>query len=163
MTTMTSQIGFAGRVVLGLETPPWDSLYRAVIGFGLMPAYYRVFGEGGSPWKLFVFFLLVLAALRIVPGVLRRVLPFSPEVKTVWAERRALARRYDSYQWRKLFGLGCGWFAYLLVANEDWSGAWFLAIACLASGAVGLAFWCKQSRVLAAQTNSAVPAASASA
>src|SRR6185503_18005416 len=107
MNTMSnSQMSVAERMVLSLETPPWDSLYRAVIGACLMPGFYQVAGGDYSLWKLFGFFLVVLVALRLVPGMLRRVLPFSREVKSVWADRRTLARRYDSYQWRKLFGLG---------------------------------------------------------
>jgi len=160
---MTSaQIGFAGRMVLALETPPWDSGYRMLIGYGVMPAYLQLAGANRAPWKLFVFFLAVLVALRIVPGVLRRVLPFSREVKTVWAERRALARRYDSYQWRKLFGLGLGWILYLLVAGKAQDVPLFLGVACTASGALGQLFWFKRSKTLTAHASPAAPAASAS-
>jgi len=57
---MTSaQIGFAGRMVLALETPPWDSGYRMLIGYGVMPAYLQLAGANRAPWKLFVFFLAV--------------------------------------------------------------------------------------------------------
>jgi len=145
-------------MVLALESFPLDILYRAAIGWSLMPAYLRFSSGERAEWKLFVLLLLVLVALRIVPGVLRRALPVSQAVKEVWAERRALARRYDSYQWRKLFGLGLGWLAQLVVSGENWSGARIMAGACLAAGALGLAFWCKQSRSLAAQTNTTVPA-----
>lgn len=161
--TTSAQIGFAGRMVLALETPPWDSAYRALIGYGVMPAYLQLFGGNVVPWKLFVFFLAVLAALRIVPGVLRRVLPFPREVKTVWAERRALAKRYDSYQWRKLFGLGLGWLAYLLVGGKAHDVPLFLALACIVSGMLGQLVWFKRNKALTAQTSSATPAAPASA
>ena len=156
--TTSAQIGSAGKMVLALETPPWDSAYRALIGYGVMPVHLQLFGGNVVPWKLFVFFLAVLVALRIVPGVLRRVLPFPREVKTVWAERRALAKRYDSYQWRKLFGLGLGWLAYLLVAGKAQDVPLFLAIACIASGALGQLFWFKHGKALAAQTTPAAPA-----
>jgi len=145
-------------MVLALETPPWDSAYRVLIGYGVMPAYLKAFDGTIVPWKLFVFFLAVLAALRIVPGVLRRVLPFSREVKTAWADRRALAKRYDSYQWRKLFGLGLGWLAYLAIAGKAQDVPLFLAIACTASGALGQLFWLKRSRSLPAQASPAAPA-----
>ena len=145
-------------MVLALETPPWDSAYRVLIGYGVMPIHLQLFGGNVVPWKLFVFFLALLAALRIVPGILRRVLPFSREVKTVWAERRSLAKRYDSYQWRKLFGLGLGWLAYLLVTGKAQDVPLFLAIACLVSGALGQLFWFKRSKALADQTNPAAPA-----
>jgi len=161
--TISTQIGFAGRMVLALEIPPWDSAYRALLGYGMIPAYLHLFGATHAPWKLFVFFLALLVALRIVPGVLRRMLPFSREVKNVWAERRALAKRYDSYQWRKLFGLGLGWLVYLLVAGKAQDVSLFLAIACLASGALGQLFWLKRSKAIAAQTSPATPASPASA
>jgi hypothetical protein len=144
-------------MVLALETPPWDSAYRALIGYGLMPAYFHLPGGNGAAWKLFVFFLAILVALRLVPGILRRVLPFSHGVKTVWADRRTLAKRYDSFQWRKLFGFGLGWFIYLRVSGESWTAARFLAGACLVAGALGLAFWHRQSRRLAAQASAAAP------
>ena len=150
-TTTSGQIGSVERLVLSLETAPWDSAYRALIGHGVMPAFLRLFGDDGAPWKLFVFFLVVLAALRIVPGVLRRVLPFSREVKTVWADRRALSKRYDSYQWRKLFGLGLGWLLYLLVSGKAQGAPLLLAITCVIAGALGLTFWLRTSRVLATQ------------
>lgn len=144
-------------MILALETPPWDSAYRALIGYSLMPAYLHLSGGNGATWKLLAFFLAILVALRIVPGILRRVLPFSREVKTIWADRRALAKRYDSYQWRKLFGLGLGWLIYLLVHGEGWTAARFLAGACLVSGALGLALWHRQSRRLAAQASAVAP------
>ena len=145
----------AGKMVLSLETPPWDSLYRAVIGASLMPAFYRVVGGNDSVWKLLAFFLAVLVALRIVPGMLRRVLPFSREVKSIWADRRALARRYDSYQWRKLFGLGLGWLIYFFISGETWPAARFLAGGCLVAGAMGLVVWLKRSKAIAAQAGAA--------
>jgi hypothetical protein len=150
-------------MVLALENPPWDSLHRAVIGYFVMPAYHHLVGEGGAPWKLFAFFLVVLVALRIVPGMIRRLLPFSRDVKTVWVDRRALARRYDSYQWRKLFGLGLGWLVCLLVSGEARGAALFLAVACLVTGTLGLVFWHKRSKALSAQASAAAPAVSASA
>ncbi len=160
--TTSVQIGSAGKMVLALETPPWDSVYRALIGYSVMPAYLQLSGGNDSPWKLFIFFLILLAALRIVPGVIRRVLPFSREVRSVWAERRALAKRYDSFQWRKLFGLGLGWLACLLVAGKAQDAPLFLALACLVSGALGQVFWFKRSKALAAQIRATTPAASAS-
>jgi hypothetical protein len=148
-------------MILALENPPWDSLYRAVIGWFLMPAYLRLAGTDAAHWIIFAFFLAVLAALRVVPGLLRRVLPFSRELKSVWAERRALAKRYDSYQWRKLFGLGLGWLAFLVVAGLAQGVPLLLAVASLVAGALGLAFWHQRSKVLAAQAGPAAPAATA--
>jgi hypothetical protein len=149
-------------MILALETPPWDSAYRALIGYGVAPACLQLSGANGASWKLLVFFLAVLVALRIVPGVLRRALPFSREVQTVWVERRALAKRYDSYQWRKLFGLGLGWLGYLLVTGKAQGVPLCVAVACLIAGTLGQAFWHRQNRILAAQTGATAPAAASS-
>jgi hypothetical protein len=139
-------------MVLSVENPPWNVLYRAVIGYFLMPVWARWPGEPGGTWKLVGLFLLVLAALRVVPGIVRRVLPFSTEVKMVWAERRALAKRYDSYQWRKLFGFGLGWMTYLIVSRQAQSTPVVFALGCLIAGAIGSAFWYTRRKVLSGQT-----------
>lgn len=140
-TTTSGQISGGGRIILSLEDLPWHVLYRAVIGYFLVPAYGRLFGGQASAWKLVALFLLLLAALRVVPGILRRLLPFSPAVKMVWAERRALARRYDSYQWRKLFGLGLGCSIYLIRSGQAHGTALFLAAGCIVGGTLGLICW----------------------
>lgn len=154
-TTVAGQISSLDKTVLGLESFPADILYRAVIGWFLVPVYLGLGGEIASPWRVLGFFLLVLAALRIGPGVLRRLLPFSREVKRVWAERRALSKRYDSYQWRKLFGLGLGWLAYLLSTGNNRNVPFILATACLVAGSLGLAFWYRTGKVLATQAEGA--------
>ena len=145
-----------GKLILGLETLPWNILYRVAIGYGVMPAAMMVHGATPAPSQLFIALLVVLVSLRIIPGVLRRVLPFGRDVKNVWAERRALAKRYDSYQWQKLFGIGVGWAAYLFLHRRTSGAPVALAAACVVSGAIGMMFWLRVSRVLAAQ---AVPSA----
>ena len=149
-TTTTGQIGFAGKMILALENPPWDRLYRAAIGYFILPIYYSMMEGHEAPWKLGVFFLAVLASLRIVPGMIRRVLPFSRAVKSIWAERRAMAKRYDSYQWRKLFGIGVGLLVY--VPRNFQYPAFYLALACLIAGLAGDVFWLKHKRLLLTQS-----------
>lgn len=148
---ISGQFTSLDKMVLGLENFPCGLLYRAVFGWFLMPVYLRLFGERASQWMLVVFFLIVLASLRVGPGILRRVLPFSRELKGIWAERRALAKRYDSYQWRKLFGWGLGWLAYLLVSGSARNLPLFLATACLLAGGLGLVCWLRVSKGLATQ------------
>ena len=145
-----------GKLILSLETLPWNILYRVAIGYGVMPAAMWVHGDTQTLAQLVTVFLVILVSLRIVPGVLRRFMPVGREVKTVWAERRALAKRYDSYQWQKLFGLGVGWAAYLFLHRRTSGAPVALAGACVVSGAIGMMFWLRVSRVLAAQ---AVPSA----
>jgi hypothetical protein len=157
--SMNGHLGRLDRALLALDQSPCDILCRAIVGLGITPVFLRTAGTRGDTWRLFLFFLLVLAAMRLVPALLRRLLPVSKEVKEVWAERRALAKLHDSYQWRKLLGIGAGWCVYLLVQGESWPGALILSIVCLVIGGIGLAFWLPRARALAAQQGrSEVPA-----
>ena len=131
-------------LLLHVDEPPFDACIRIAIGFATLPMLERVTqlsGLGSSLWVLVPLFLGVLFLLRLVPAVLRKLLPFSPSVKSVWAERRQLAVRYDSYQWQKLFWIGIGLIGYAGVSNRVWSVQGCLAAACLVSGAFGLASW----------------------
>lgn len=145
---LDERLDMTDRLILGLEAFPWDICYRTIIGWALMPAFYRLGGARGATWKLTLFFLLVLALMRVAPGVFRRFVPFSAVVRSVWAERRTLAKRYDSYQWRKLFGLGLGWNAYFLFAGSAWPGSVAIASLCLASGIAGAITWAHRSKGL---------------
>jgi hypothetical protein len=147
-----------GKLILGLENPPWDVLYRVVIGGSIMPVTMRLVGNPPAAWQLLAVFLAVLISLRIIPGVLRRVLPFPHEVKNVWAERRALAKRYDSYQWRKLSGIGLGWVGYLVISGQTAGAPMLMAGACLFAGALGFTWWRRVSRPTSAQASSPVAA-----
>jgi hypothetical protein len=154
----TNTFSQMGKLILGLETLPWNILYRVAIGYGVMPIAIFLHGATPSLSQLFLVLLAILLSLRIVPGVLRRVMPVSRDVKAVWAERRALAKRYDSYQWQKLFGIGVGWAAYLFLHRRTSGAPVALAAACVVAGAVGLMFWLRVSRLLAAQAVPTAPA-----
>ena len=158
--SLDDRLDVTDRLILGLEAFPWDICYRTIIGWALMPTFYRMGGARGATWKLMVFFLIVLALMRVGPGVFRRLVPFSAAVRSIWAERRALAKRYDSYQWRKLFGLGLGWTVYVLVAGDAWPGSVAVALLCLASGVAGVITWAHRSKGLSrhrAGSGSALP------
>lgn len=127
-------------VSLAAQRAPWDKALQLTIGYLSVFAWSRLIGDRGPSWTLFPFFLLVLLAVRVVPLVVRRLLPFSESVRAQWAERRALAKRFDSYQWQKLFWIGLG--VALHVRSAERSGALLaLMLICLASGGVGLAVW----------------------
>lgn len=145
-----------GKLILSFENSPWDVLYRAAVGCLVMPAAVCVFGKRPAALQLLAVFIAVLVSLRLIPGVLRRVLPFPREVKNTWAERRAMAKRYDSYQWRKLFGIGIGWLGYLVISGQTVGAPILMAGACLSAGAVGFACWRRVSRTMATQLSSSV-------
>ena len=128
-------------LLVRLGGSPWDEISRAVIGFISLPVFSALFGRPDSGWTLFLFFLGLLVALRLVPAVIRRLVPFSDDVRDLWADRRALAKRYDSYQWQKVFWLGLGLGSYVVLFGVVWPPAVILASACVLSGAAGLAVW----------------------
>lgn len=136
-------------MIIALENFPWCILYRAAVGYCSALIYFRWAAGGEAIWKMLVIFLAVLVALRVAPGIVRRALPFSSEAKTIWAQRRELAKRHDSYQWRKLFGIGLGWLAGVLMSQRTQSpAALVLAIGCLLAGALGMIFWAQRRRTI---------------
>jgi hypothetical protein len=139
--TTTERHSATGAILLALDAPPWDTAYRAIIGFSLTPLYARAGGPPSDRWTTLLFLLAVLAAMRVVPGLLRRTLPFPASTRDVWAHRRALAKRFDSYQWRKLLGIGLGWWIYLVSLSTVRHPAQVLASACLIAGVAGAAVW----------------------
>ena len=157
-TTTSGNFGTLERLVLSLESSPWDKLYRAIIGYCVMPAYVRWVGGSAKSWNIIAFFLVVLLALRVVPGVIRRVLPFSSDLKLVWADRRAMAKRYDSYQWRKLFSLGVGLITYIILSGKFYGPPLILGVFCVVLGGIGDLKWCRRNKSMTSK-----PAASASA
>ena len=137
------------RVLLSIEAIPISVLWRAAIGFGLMPAYFVVLGLVGwrdSTAALLLFLLAVLVALRMAPAVLRRLLPVSKEVSQAWAYRRVLAKSYDSFQWRKLLGLGLGWLTWMLTRHSVRIDALLLAGMFVIGGLAGQIIWARISK-----------------
>jgi hypothetical protein len=129
------------QLLVRLDGSPWNEVSRAVIGFIALPVFVALFGTPTSGRTLYLFYLGLLLALRLVPAVIRRLVPFSNDVRVLWAERRVLAKRYDSYQWQKLFWLGLGLGSYVVLFGVVWPPALILTSACVLSGAVGLAVW----------------------
>ncbi|MGB8326131.1 MAG: hypothetical protein WCE48_00990 [Steroidobacteraceae bacterium] len=138
------QLGPIERLVFAIESFPFDVIYRGAIGFGLVPAYLSALSASGlrdSSWKFILFFLGLLLALRVVPAVMRRALPFSRELRQRWVERRACAKAYDSYQWKKLLGIGMGLIAYLRESGTSRTDTLLIASICCLAGAAGWIAW----------------------
>src|SRR5687767_6602602 len=111
------------QLLLRLDGSPWSEVSRAVIGFIALPIFAALFGTPTSGRTLYLFFLGLLLALRLVPAVFRKLLPFPDEVRVRWTERRNLAKRYDSFQWQKLFWLGLGLGSYVVLFGVVWPPA----------------------------------------
>jgi hypothetical protein len=124
-----------------LEKQPWSSLYRVAIGLAVPPTLVLLAGKGHSAGLLIPFFFAVLLGLRAVPVALRRLLPFSRELQEFWAERRFLAKRYDSYQWQKLFWIGLGLALATLVTDGFGSAGVTFSLSCVLAGALGQWKW----------------------
>ena len=131
------------RLLLLLERAPFYALYRIAIGFVFLPLLFRVFGQPIGVPMLLGGFLGILLLLRLVPAVIRHVLPFSKQVQDAWFKQRILAKRYDSYQWRKLFWMGLGMAGYLVSGPRSNGPQFGLTVFCLVSGALGLCFWAR--------------------
>jgi|SRR5262245_44543433 len=127
--------------LLALDAGPWSAVSRVALGLAIPPVFRALSGGSDSVWIALALFLGLLATVRVVPAVLRRALPFSVEAKTIWAERRNLAKRHDSYQWQKLFWIGLGLLPYAVLGNGMSKGELLVTIICLIGGSVGLFFW----------------------
>jgi hypothetical protein len=128
-------------ILLRVDEFPGAAVFRAVLGYLVVPAWSALIDQSGRQWTLIPFFLGVLLAVRVVPVVLRRILPFSATVRQTWAERRQLTKRFDSYQWQKLLWIGLGLIAYMLVSGRPFASLILLTSFCLVAGASGLWIW----------------------
>lgn len=147
MATVSDQI------LLSIERFPLNLLYRAAIGVVILPLYGLCLAAAGLNDEVVVFLAfvaLVLFALRVVPGLMRRFIPASREVTAIWAERRYLAQIYDSFQWRKLQGLGLGLGTSLIINYDPRRDVLAIAILFLVGGVIGEVCWrnvCRSGRV----------------
>jgi succinate dehydrogenase hydrophobic anchor subunit len=101
--------------------------------------------EFAHAWTAVGFLAVVLVAYRIVPLVFRKALPFEESTRAIWFERRQLAKRFDSYQWRKLFWFGLGMGSFQVFGGWSSRPQLVLTCVCLVSGVAGLLVWrCRQ-------------------
>jgi hypothetical protein len=134
-------------MLVRLDQPPWSALYRIAIGYVMLPLFSRLFGTDAAGWCLVLWFLGVLFTLRLLPAVLRKGLPFSRELRTLWFERRQTAKRFDSYQWQKLIWFGIGLAGYAVLSGHSGGLVDALIVFCLLSGGVGVLLWRRRAMV----------------
>jgi len=131
------------RFLISLDTWPWSALVRVAIGLCSPPVSGALFENRDSVWIFPAFVVGLLIALRVVPALIRLALPFSTEAREIWARRRALAKRYDSYQWQKLFWIGLGLLLHVTTAGGAPAVEIVVTVVCLIGGSMGLLIWSK--------------------
>jgi hypothetical protein len=129
------------RVLVDLDGPPWSAISRVALGLTILPVFRALTGNSERIWLYAILFLGLLFALRMVPAVMRHVLPFSIEAKRIWAERRQIAKQHDSCQWQKLFWVGLGLLPYAFLSEVPRINEIVLTLFCFIGGTVGLLLW----------------------
>jgi hypothetical protein len=135
------------KFLLRIDTAPWSAVSRVLLGFCIPPVFHALSGGRDQIWISLALFALLLIGLRVGPAIMRMVLPFSRETKDIWFERRQIAKRYDSYQWQKLFWIGLGLVGYAAMAGGLSTGEQVVTLVCLVGGAAGLVLWRRTSAV----------------
>jgi len=128
-------------LLLSLDEGAFGALYRVLIGFTTVPLMRLLLGSAGSDWTSVPFLLLMLMLLRVVPAVVRRVVPFSAELLEAWYVRRRTAKVYDSYQWRKLIWIGAGLALQVAISRQHRPVQIALSMFCLVTGAAATVRW----------------------
>ena len=124
------------RALISIDRSPLDAVLRALLGFVCIPLLSLLHQDVRSGWILTIGLLLLMLSLRIVPAFVRKLLPLSHDVKAVWSERRQIAKRYDSFQWQKLFFIGLGLAGYMLVSRELLTSTIAVSSFCVLFGAI---------------------------
>lgn len=134
-------LGLFEMMLRRVQLPPWQPLYQMLIGFLLLPILHRLAGDDAPDWQLVPLLAAVLVALRVLPAVVRKVVPFSSDLQAQWTGQRNLAKRYDSYQWRKLLWIGLGLSAYVAFVQRQGGAVAAIATACVFAGGAGAIAW----------------------
>ena len=131
------------RFLVDFDSGPSAAVSRVALGLCIPPAFRALSGDADRIWIDLALFLALLIGLRVGPAVLRKVLPFSAEAKQIWLDRRQIAKKYDSYQWQKLFWVGLGLLPYAITVGGLKAGEMVLTAICLIGGGAGLLIWRK--------------------
>jgi len=129
--------------LIRLDEPPLDVTWRSLLGLAIPPAFSAIAGGSDHVVAYAALFLLLLAALRVGPALIRATLPFSADAKAKWKKRRFLAKDFDCFQWQKLFWVGLGMLPHAVIGRGLGWGGLALAAFCLVGGGGGLVMWRK--------------------
>jgi hypothetical protein len=129
------------RFLVDLDSGPPGAVCRVALGLCIPPVLRALSGGRDRIWIDLVLFFALLIGLRVIPAVLRKVLPFSAEAKQIWSDRRQIAKRHDSYQWQKLLWVGLGLLPYAVAGGGLKMGEMVLTAICLIGGGAGLLIW----------------------
>jgi len=132
------------KMLLSIDRNPVGGLVRTLIGFFFIPALSLLRQDVRSGWTLIFGLISLLLCLRIVPALMRKLLPLSSDVKAVWSERRQIAKLYDSFQWQKLLFTGIGLACYSLVSRELLTSSIVVSGFCVLFGGIGVVKWYTQ-------------------
>jgi len=154
-TDRTLKLGKVDSFLATLDEGVMGALYRAVIGFALVPLVQFLTGRDATVWTLVGFLLLVLVALRVGPAVIRKLVRFSPELLETWSVRRRRAKLYDSYQWRKMLWIGAGIALFVALSGQVRTISVVLSLFCLIVGVAAKLRW----RAILANPGFAMPVA----
>lgn len=135
------QMEWLERALVNLDDGALGALYRVAIGFLTLPVMYLLLGNDTSDWAVVPFLMLVLLLLRILPAIIRKLIPFSNAAREAWAARRSAAKRYDSYQWRKLLWIGVGLALWTAVSGQGSLVPVLVSSVCLLAGAAAEMRW----------------------
>jgi hypothetical protein len=139
-----SSLPFHERCVVLLDQYPWSMCTRVGVGFMIPPVLWQLCDDEQSVWCAAGSFLGILFLLRLGSAIVRRLFPFSREAQLIWKERRQLAKRFDSYQWQKLFWMGIGMAGYGLMWGNLGSAIGALIGFCLIGGGLGALLWVRR-------------------
>jgi hypothetical protein len=132
---------FIERFLLGLDSGPWSAVSRVVLGFLIAPVFRALSGGRDQVWISLALLACLLIGLRVLPALLRAVLPFSGETRSIWFQRRQVAKLHDSYQWQKLLWIGLGLLTFAVAGDGLRTGEQVVTLICLVGGAAGLLLW----------------------
>jgi hypothetical protein len=137
-TSVNPALRWPEKLLLG----PGPCVLRVLLGFVFLyvTAPFRA-SDRWSFWALVALLLATLLALRAALVCVRALLPFSRHLQEAWFRERQQGKRFDSYQWSKLFWIGLGMAAYLAGEARAQPNELALVVTCIAAGATGMLFW----------------------